>query len=61
MRAKKKLKDIKNCGLNRSLTNNSYDYDKNHMKIKFNLDEELPLNKMIESPTMTIVVRAVFP
>ena len=60
MRAKKKLKDIKNCGLNRSISNNSYDYDKNHMKIKFNLDEELPLNKMIESPTMTIVVRAVF-
>ena len=60
MRAQKKLKDIKNCGLNRSISNNSYDYDKNHMKIKFNLDEELPLNKMIESPTMTIVVRAVF-
>ena len=30
------------------------------MKIKFNLDNELPLNKKIEIPTMTIVVRAVF-
>ena len=30
------------------------------MKIKFNSDDELPLNKMIEIPTMTIVVRAVF-
>ena len=30
------------------------------MKIKFNLDDELPLNKTIEIPTMTIVVRAVF-
>ena len=30
------------------------------MKIKYNLDDELPLNKTIEIPTMTIVVRAIF-
>ena len=30
------------------------------MKIKFNLDDKLPLNKMIEIPSMIIVVRAVF-
>ena len=30
------------------------------MKIKFNSDDELPLNKTIEILTMTIVVRAVF-
>ena len=30
------------------------------MKIKFNSDYELPLNKTIEIPSMTIVVRAVF-
>ena len=30
------------------------------MKTKFNSVEELPLNKMIEIPTMAIVVRAVF-
>ena len=30
------------------------------MKIKFNLDDKLPLNKMIEIPSMVIVVRAVF-
>ena len=30
------------------------------MKIKFNSDDQLLLNKMIEIPTMTIVVRAVF-
>ena len=30
------------------------------MKIKFNSDDELPINKTIEIPTMTIVVRAVF-
>ena len=30
------------------------------MKIKFNSDDELPLNKTIEIPSMTIVVRAIF-
>ena len=30
------------------------------MKIKFNLDDELPLNKTIEIRSMMIVVRAVF-
>ena len=30
------------------------------MKIKFNLDDELPQNKMVEIPSMVIVVRAVF-
>ena len=30
------------------------------MKIKYNSDDELPLSKIIEIPTMTIVVRAVF-
>ena len=29
------------------------------MKIKFNSDDELPLNKTIEIPSMTIVVRAI--
>ena len=33
----------------------SDDYDEKYMKMKFNSDVELPLNKMIE-----IVVRAVF-
>ena len=43
----------------RSITKNSDDYDEKYVKIKFNLDDELPLNKTIEIPTMTIVVRAV--
>ena len=30
------------------------------MKIKFNSDDELPLNKAIEIPTITIVVGDVF-
>ena len=39
---------------------NSNDYDEKYMKIKFNWDDELPLNKTIEIPTKTIIVRAVF-
>ena len=30
------------------------------MKIKFNFDDKLPLIKMIEIPSMIIVVRVVF-
>ena len=30
------------------------------MKIKFDLDDELPLNKTIEIPCIIMVVRAVF-
>ena len=30
------------------------------MKIKFNSDNELPLNETIEIPNMTIVIRAIF-
>ena len=30
------------------------------MQIKFNSDDELPLNKMIEIPIMIIVFRAIF-
>ena len=45
----------------RAITKNSDDYDEKCMKIKFNLDDELPLNnKMIEIRNMIIVVRAVF-
>ena len=44
----------------RSLTKNSDDYDENYMKIKFNSDEKLPLNKTIEIPRMIIAVRAIF-
>ena len=62
----KKYKElqIKIRDLIRSITKKSDDYDESYIKIKFNLsfnfNDELPLNKMIEIPTMTIVVRAVF-
>ena len=51
---------IKSRDLIRSITKNSDVYDEKYMKIKFDLDDELPLNKAIEIPSMTIDVRAVF-
>ena len=50
----------KSRDLIRSITKNSDDYDEKYMKIKFNSNDELPLNKTIELPNMTIVVRAIF-
>ena len=44
----------------RPVTKNTDDYDEKYMKIKFDLDDELPLNKTIEIRSMIIVVRAVF-
>ena len=43
----------------RSITENSDDYDEKYIKIKFNSDEELLLNKTIEINNI-IVGRAVF-
>ena len=42
----------------RSITKNSDNYDEK--KIILNSDDELPLNKMIEIPSMIITVRADF-
>ena len=42
------------------MTKNPDDYDENYLKIKLNSDDGLLLNKMIEIPSMIIVVRAVF-
>ena len=44
----------------RSITENLDHYDEKNMEIKLNSDDELPLNKTIEIPSMIIVVRAIF-
>ena len=36
------------------------DYRKNYMKIKFNSDHDLPLNKPLKFPTLKIIIRSVF-
>ena len=53
MKVKKKLKKYEELwskigDLIRSVTKNSGDYDEKYKKIKFNSDDELPLNKTIE-------------
>ena len=53
--SKEKLKNKKNFGLQirdliRSITKNLDHYEKKYMKIKFDSDDELPLNRMIEIP-----------
>ena len=50
-----KIRDLIN-----SISRKSDDYDEKHMKIKFNLNDELPLNKTIEIHSLIIVVRVVF-
>ena len=34
-------------------------YDNNYMKIKFNTDDNIPLNKIIHLPAITITIRSV--
>ena len=52
---KSKIRD-----LIRLLTKNSDNYSEKYLKIKFISDDEIPLNKATEIPSMIIVVRAVF-
>ena len=40
--------------------NKKNDYEKEYMKIKFNSDDDLPLNKPLKFHAMTIIVRSVF-
>ena len=63
MKTKKKLYEelwSKIRDLIRSVTENLDHYDEKYMEIKLNSDNELPLDKTIEIPSMRIVVRAVF-
>ena len=42
------------------MSNTSGDYDEKCMKIKFNSDENLLLNKILKSHNLKILVRSVF-
>ena len=44
----------------KEISNGECDYEKDYMKIKFNADDYLPLNKPFEFDNMTITVRSVF-
>ena len=42
------------------VSSGEYDYEKDYMKIKFNSDDDLPLNKPLKFRNMTIIVRSDF-
>ena len=49
---KNKIKEINGC--------KESDYGKDYMKIKFNSDDDLQLNKLLKFHLMTIIIRCVF-
>ena len=44
----------------KKINGNDCDYEKDYMKIKFNSDDDLPLNKLLKLTLMTITIRCVF-
>ena len=44
----------------KSISNNSKNYGKKYVKIRFTSDDNLPLKKTLEPGNVTIVVRSVF-
>ena len=44
----------------KEINNNECDYEKDYMKIKFNSDDDLPLNKQLKFHNMIITIRSVF-
>ena len=44
----------------KEVSNDECDYEKDYMKIKFNSDDDLPLNKPLKFHNMTITIRSVF-
>ena len=58
----KKYNDVFNgfIGKIKKLSNDKCDYEKDYMKIKFNSDDNLPLNKPLKFHNMIITIRSVF-
>ena len=44
----------------KEISSNEYDYEKDYMKIEFNSDDDLPLNKSLKFRLMTITIRYIF-
>ena len=58
----KKSNDVFNGIRNKikKINSDDCDYEKDYMKIKFNSDDNLPLNKPLKFHNMTITIRSVF-
>ena len=44
----------------KKISGDECDYEKDYMKIKFNSDDDLPLNKQLKFHNMTITIRSAF-
>ena len=53
------MSGIKSC-IEKINNNKSREYEKDCMKIKFNSDDKLPLNKQLKFLSVTMVIRSVF-
>ena len=53
------MSGIKSC-IEKIHNNKSGEYEKDYMKIKFNSNDKLPLNKQLKFISVTIVLRSVF-
>ena len=58
----KKYNDVFNGIRNKikKISGDECDYEKDYMKIKFNSDDDLPLNKPLKFRLVTITIRSVF-
>ena len=58
----KKYSDVFNGIINKikKISRDECDYEKDYMKIKFNSDDDLPLNKQLKFHNMIITIRSVF-
>ena len=58
----KKYNDVFNGIRNKikKISGDECDYEKDYMKIKFNSDDDLPLNKPLKFHLMTITIRSIF-
>ena len=44
----------------KKISGNEYDYEKDYMKIKFNSDDDLLLNKQLKFHNMIITIKSIF-
>ena len=58
----KKYNDVWNGIKNKieEVSSGKCDYEKDYMKIEFNFDDDVPLNKPLKFHNMTVIVRSIF-
>ena len=53
------MSGIKSC-IEKINNNKSGEYEKDYMKVNFNFDDKLPINKQLKFLSVTIVIRSAF-